>query len=764
MSIDQISSGKKFVRRLGLRLALLAVLVATPWLAEAQLPPPLYTPAPTFSATNHYVAASVFQWFTSNGGQLTGPWRPIEGRSNWTGTPDFWQGQIKQMMAANIDVLYVHLIPSSEAQRTNLFIALNQLRAEGYDTPKIAPFLDPMITWDQMPLVNLATTAGKDEFVGQYLRFYNQYFGVSTGAYADDYLARQADKPVLDTWHVQFNCSNLNSLTRADVSNRLGAALGAAHPYFTNGFVMVTTALNPPTLSFADEKVPQFEINQYYYPFTYNSIRSVQLKGGYWDQNIRNPGSFLARAGGVNYSNAWYLVDRLAVRRVYLESWNEYDEGTGIYAGTNLPPYIAPANNSGNPDVWSTTGDPFEYIKTTARGAASFNDTPAQNAKILWHNLPSSLGTNEARTVSMVVRNTGDASWTAGQNYKLGQTDADTTAFVTGKRLLLNDRQDEIPIYGGIFRGRPKTFTFTLRAPPTNGVFTTHWRLIQEGAAWFGEELTVTITVGGPAQTQSIPNGGFETNSIGTTVVIGDPGTVDTTTFADWRMFSVGAPPINLFRGTIVDASDYGAGGTPGNQAIRLDVDNTGAPAGYDYGLDRHNAKVPVAYGTSYVLSFDAVLYGVTGKNFSFAVGLSEYADSAEAFTGSQTTFSPTLSSDALFHHYTFSWTPLNTNMTHVNIAFRPRNPGSLNAVGLDNVGFTAVATGGAQQLPGLYPGITVTGDVGTHYRVEYATGLAPTTWLLLQDIPQLPVSPFKVYDPAVATQPKRFYRAVLVP
>ena len=95
------------------------------------------------------MAISVFHWFTANGGQLTGPWRPIEGRTNWTGTPDWWKGQIKQMMMANIDVLYVHLIPELwRRQRVNLFIALNQLRAEGYDTPKIAPFLDPMITWD----------------------------------------------------------------------------------------------------------------------------------------------------------------------------------------------------------------------------------------------------------------------------------------------------------------------------------------------------------------------------------------------------------------------------------------------------------------------------------------------------------------------------------------------------------------------------------------------------------------------------------------
>ncbi len=195
--------------------------------------------------------------------------------------------------------------------------------------------------------------------------------------------------------------------------------------------------------------MPQFEITAYYYPVTYHSIGSVQLKGGYWDQNIRNPGSFLPRAGGVNFSNVWNQVNRTTTRRVYLESWNEYDEGSGLYAGTNLPPYIAPANTSGNTDIWSAPGDPFEYIKTTAAEA----------------------------------------------NYKLGQADADASSFVATRRVLLSDAQDEIPVYGGIFRGRPKVFTFTIRAPSTSGVYTTHWQMLQENVTWFGEMLVVNINV-----------------------------------------------------------------------------------------------------------------------------------------------------------------------------------------------------------------------------------------------------------------------------
>ncbi|HSH15038.1 MAG TPA: MBG domain-containing protein, partial [Verrucomicrobiae bacterium] len=274
-------------------------------------------------------------------------------------------------------------------------------------------------------------------------------------------------------------------------SNRLAAA----HSVFTNDFVMVTTALNPPTLSFADEQVPQFEVNQYYRAVTFNGLQSVQLKGGYWDQNVRNPGSFLARAGGMHYRDAWNQVDRNTTRRIYIESWNEYDEGTGIYAADTVqPPYVAPGNTSGNTDTWSATGDPFEYIKTTASGAAAFNDVPDQDAIVLWHNLPATLTPGEAREAVIIVRNTGDESWTAAGNFKLGQADADV-AFVAGKRVLLDDAQDEIPVYGGIFRGRPKAFAVTLTAPMTPGQYTTHWRMVQDGTGWFGEELEVPIEV-----------------------------------------------------------------------------------------------------------------------------------------------------------------------------------------------------------------------------------------------------------------------------
>jgi hypothetical protein len=61
-----------------------------------------------------------------------------------------------------------------------------------------------------------------------------------------------------------------------------------------------------------------------------------------------------------------------------------------------------------------------------------------------------------------------------------------------------------------------------------------------------------------------------------------------------------------------------------------------------------------------------------------------------------------------------------------------------------------------------LNPGIVIQGTVGAHYQVQYATALTPNNWILLQDIPALPASPYTVYDPTPVIAGERFYRAII--
>lgn len=456
--------------------------------APAQAPD-LFTPATSFESSDRIVAATFFHWYASTGGQLRGPWPPLEGRANWTGLTPWWKTQIKQVMMANIDVLYVHLIDDAEIRRELFFAALHELRAEGYDVPKVAPFLDPLITWINEPNVDLGTAAGKDAFVQQYVRFYTQYFQRNPDPYASGYLARIDGKLILSTWHLFLNFNNVSQFTRNDLESRLAAAFPGL-PDFQQGIYMITPALNNPTFSFTDERVPLFEINTYFQSNTFNSRKTVQLKAGYWDQNVRTPGDFLPRAGGVPYANAWNQVDT-TFNLVYIESWNEYDEGTGIYAALPDTNYLI--NNNPNTDIWSATDDPYEYIRTTAAGAAAFNNQPELGSLFLAHSLPDTMVAGIPQAAQITVRNTGNLSWTHALGISLQQVSSDPVQLgLQGGAI--EDTTNEIPVYGGIFRGRPITFDVDLTAPNQPGSLTTRWRMHRNGQP-FGDTLTHTIHV-----------------------------------------------------------------------------------------------------------------------------------------------------------------------------------------------------------------------------------------------------------------------------
>ncbi|HBG27674.1 MAG: hypothetical protein A2Y10_10270 [Planctomycetes bacterium GWF2_41_51] len=470
--------------------------------ASSPVPDYLYTQGVPFDMDSHITSTTVFQWFVSDGGQVSGPWAPMEGRAAWTGEPDWWQSQIKQMMLADIDVIYVHVarpLPLIGGDwysplRRKLLTALSQMREAGYDVPKVVPYLDLACTGTSF---NVATSEGKDGFVGEYTAFYNDYFATNPDQYADSYLAQIDGRVVLMLYELS-TLVNPGSLSRYDVESRLAANLGANHPVFNDEVYLIGNSPAGTYLSWSDERVWNFGIaSLYYYATNHNNILSVVLKGGYWDQNINTPGNFLPRDGGVHFRNAWNSVlANSDIDRVYVEGWNEYDEGSGIYAANTGDPYIVSPNP--NTDTWSSTNDPFEYIHTTASGARQFNDYPDLDSKILWNNIPSCMAAGQQYTAYVVVRNQGDLLWNEANQFRFSQKEADSTLFGVGgqTRWTIDDVSNEVPLYGGVFRGRPVTFELHLQAPATVGTYSTHWGMVQDGGAGrFGEELTKTIKV-----------------------------------------------------------------------------------------------------------------------------------------------------------------------------------------------------------------------------------------------------------------------------
>ncbi len=543
----------------------------------------------SYALHDNIVSTSVFLWYSPAGGQLSGAWEPLGGRPSWTGEVPFWKDTVKQIMSANIDVMNVHLIAEAASngyafQRENLFQAMSELRHEGYDVPKVTPFLDPIITWGTNQSINVATTAGKDAFVSVYEDFFDQYYSRNTDTFADSYLTNIDNRVVLDTWHTHLSLQNAASLSRADIESRLQARYGAEHAIFNEGVRMIATENNG--LSFEDEQVIQFQSQAYYDPTTFNGLQSVQLKPGYWDQNIRNPGTLLPRAGGTHYVNAWDQVVAnkdigIGIDRVYIESWNEYDESSGIYPAEGAQPPIISGPNPGSPsdDDWSSSDDPYEYVNTTADGARQFNDVVDHDATILWHNIPDSMRPGETFLARVIVRNDGDISWTGAANYKLGQNELTDAAVFGSGRTTIDDTSNEIPTYGGVFRGRPIEFHVEVTAPLQQAAYNNHWQMLQEGNVRFGEELAHTITVSSAASLNNILfNGDFEVDPEGT--VAGGTNVIDTASIAGWRAFGVGDAT-----GTATVTSAAGKNGK-GIELVRT------APVGLDSAFDKDSPSL----------------------------------------------------------------------------------------------------------------------------------------------------------------------------
>ncbi len=465
------------------------------FVAVSQTSDSLLTEGNHFSVSDHIVSTSFFCWYGEGDWQVNGPWIPVNGRDSWDGSVAFWERMIKEAMTANMDVFYVELIPTMEESRIRFFLALNSLRREGWNVPKVCPFLDTEITYTLLGYnANCGTEEGIDELIGHYIRFYHQYYAANTDEYADDFIYTQDGHPVLDIWHIQNKIQNYNLLTRDDVTSRLQAAFGDEHPIFNNDIKMINNAYSP-CFSFCDERIYQFEMQQYKIDKDWNGINSSLLKPGYWDQNVRYPGYFLPRDGGSHFAAGWDQVNAdTSIDRVYIESFNEYDEGSGIFAARTDTVFRIATNT--NMDIWSDNDDPWEYIKTTAAGAAEFNDFDSLDAKIIWNNIPAEMIAGETVTANVMVQNSGNISWANSNHIMFGQHD-DDTGFGPG-RYYINDEEDEIPVYGGIFRGRVKVFNVEVTAPETNGTYETHWGMLREGSGWFGETLLKNIEVSSP--------------------------------------------------------------------------------------------------------------------------------------------------------------------------------------------------------------------------------------------------------------------------
>ena len=99
------------------------------------------------------------------------------------------------------------------------------------------------------------------------------------------------------------------------------------------------------------------------------------------------------------------------------------------------------------------------------------------------------------------------------------------------------------------------------------------------------------------------------------------------------------------------------------------------------------------------------------------------------------------------------------TNDIHQIRFFVTTSPGPY---GLDNItsSFAPPAPQAAANSMRMYPGITIGGEVGRPYQIEYTNRLTAGRWIALTNF-YLPSSPFLFFDVTATNSPQRFYQVI---
>ena len=100
------------------------------------------------------------------------------------------------------------------------------------------------------------------------------------------------------------------------------------------------------------------------------------------------------------------------------------------------------------------------------------------DAQFVREDVPSYMVVGRTYPVAVVVKNSGNSTWTSEQ-FNLGAQNPPDNA-LWGRRIKLAPGETVLP-------GQEKTFAFAVTAPQTPGTFNFQWRMLKENSSWFGE-------------------------------------------------------------------------------------------------------------------------------------------------------------------------------------------------------------------------------------------------------------------------------------
>jgi hypothetical protein len=462
---------------------------------------PQHESADSFGPGIHFVGSWFFSWFVNDNWQNRSPWWPVGGFQTWTGTVEWAKNQLLDAMDANIDFLGIQFDSKSTYRfqnAVNVLQAARELVEEGYQPPRLALFQDTAIINQLYKQrtgsdLDVGTDAGRAEFFSFTEAFYEKVHELVGDRYENAVMARYNDAPIIAFWHsAAGSIQNASEFFVLDQKSRFAGLYGTtpyfvAHPIHWSGY--------PST----DEITLMFGPSTHFHQSGRDGAgkQTINITPGFWNP-LTNP-HYLARQGGVNYVAAWEtaLTQRDDVEHIYIDSWNETGEGSGIFEAQTFTYTTADRGLLGD---WQYTHDeswgptPRHYIDLTAQYADQWNDTPANDARWIADDLPAQLNAGERRLATVVLLNAGDRAW--------NPDDGDRLDIIRGIELVpdgpvaIENALDQIDAFGGVFRGKPRTFTFEVVAPFRSGTYdlAVQMRLGENGAT-FGSLVEFTLEV-----------------------------------------------------------------------------------------------------------------------------------------------------------------------------------------------------------------------------------------------------------------------------
>jgi hypothetical protein len=463
-------------------------------------------PARDLVPDQHTVGAWMFTWFTGDTSwQCSSAWRPVGGFKTWDGSVAWARDQLLDQVDAHLDAVGLQLDTASGAGAqgyrfnniANVVKAARQLLEEGVLPPRLFPFLDTAIISDhyqtsQGAMLDLSGEAGRAYLYGHAQAFYQAAKSALGDQYGAAGTARwQGGLPAVAFWHSE-SMSGVDNAAVLDFKARFQADFGAAcyfiaHPNNWKNFAAVdeiTQMVGPPT----------------HYLITGHdagNFPTINVEAGFW-----NPTSntfYLPREGGTHFDDAWQSAQaqRAKARHVWIDTWNETGEGSGMFAGEALT-YAAtdkgPCSQFVNLHAESWGSEPRHYIDVTRAQASAWNDAAELDAEPLASDAPTTFHPGEQRYVTVVMRNTGDSSWpTPGPQLGLSAAaaadDFHIAAPVNATGDLLTQR------FGGVARGLPGVFTVLVTAPCTPGAHMLQLQMLDAKQGAFGKDFSIDVMV-----------------------------------------------------------------------------------------------------------------------------------------------------------------------------------------------------------------------------------------------------------------------------